>query len=201
MQVLFFLAGQSYADEGYCPGQGQTPDVSSVCEAPKSGDSPSALRGKYVCEIERYLPVVDLALQDTETKEGERAKTLNDLRRSIGKKYKDLTPEWLQGFIYCRNEVRYQDVLGPTYDSLKKKGKSDAEIIKSSVRTGGQDLLLDSSTGKTMINYANEYGIGPAINMLWSWMPGKSCPEAMSKGNKNEKKDDKHTHEKTSHPK
>jgi len=153
---------------------GQTPTADTICEPPMEGDSIAVTRAKYVCEIEEYLPVVQHALDETNTPEKEQAKILNDLRRSIGKKYKGLTPEWLLSFIYCRNQTKYNDPLGPTYEKLTES-KNDAQIIKSSMTTGGKDMLLDNNLAKKVIQYMNDWGYGPTIQNAWSWLPGQSC--------------------------
>jgi len=73
------------------------------------------------------------------------ARALNQQRRDIGEKYKDLTPEPLRSEIYARNLERYQDRLGPTADWFRARGKSWADIIESAKRTGGGDLGLKSN--------------------------------------------------------
>ncbi|MES2504582.1 MAG: hypothetical protein V4534_06870 [Myxococcota bacterium] len=153
-----------------------TPASWTLCEPPLANDSVSVKRKKYVCEIEKYLPLVQIALQETNTSEREQAKILHQLRRDIGKRYKDLTPAWLRQNIYCRNHHVYQDPLGPTYEHLTAKGKKDAEIIASAARTGGKDILLDNYYAVKMVELADQLDIGHRLNYLWSWVPGKSCP-------------------------
>ena len=61
--------------------------------------------------------------------------TLNQARRDLGVKYKDMTPQPLRDYIYEINMGKYDgDKLGPTYDALKAAGKSDMDIINSSSR-------------------------------------------------------------------
>ena len=63
------------------------------------------------------------------------ARTLNQARRDLGIKYKDMTPQSLRDYIYEINMGRYAgDKLGPTYEYLKRNGKSDMDIINSSSR-------------------------------------------------------------------
>lgn len=63
------------------------------------------------------------------------AKILNQARRDLGIKYKNMTPQPLRDYIYEINMKRYNgDKLGPTYDALKKAGKSDMDIINSASR-------------------------------------------------------------------
>ncbi|RJX39277.1 cell wall-binding protein [Paenibacillus pinisoli] len=60
---------------------------------------------------------------------------MNQARRDVGVKYKDVTPGPLRDYIYAVNKERYGgDPLGPTYEFLKADGKTDAQIIKSSSR-------------------------------------------------------------------
>lgn len=68
------------------------------------------------------------------------ARALNAERRSIGVKYKNLTPEPLRSEIYARNIEKYGDPLGPTIDWLRARGKSWDDIIESASRPGGEDL-------------------------------------------------------------
>ncbi len=71
------------------------------------------------------------------------ARALQAERRSIGQEYKDLTPEPMKSEIYGRNQEKYGDPLGPTYDYLKnEKGLTDQQIIEGAKRTGGGDLGL-----------------------------------------------------------
>jgi RHS repeat-associated protein len=69
------------------------------------------------------------------------ARTLHGMRRSIGLRYKSLTPKNKLQEIYQRNLDLYGDKLGPSVDYLRNKlGKSWGEIIESASRTGGKDL-------------------------------------------------------------
>ena len=81
--------------------------------------------------------------------ESEVAQAMNQLRRDLGIEYKDITPEPLREYIYEINRGRYQgDPLGPTYEYLKKLGKSDAQIIESACRPNADinKLLADFET-------------------------------------------------------
>jgi hypothetical protein len=152
-----------------------TPAVEAICPAAESGDGIAQLRAKYVCEIETYLPLVKASLAETDASVEEQAKTLNQLRREIGAKYKNLTPQWLRNMVYCRNQKVYHDPLGPTYDALRQKGKTDADIANSAIRTGGKDLLLDNVVVVKAVDLANNWNFGPAVEALWSWLPGDAC--------------------------
>lgn len=39
-----------------------------------------------------------------------------------------------------RNQMKYQDALGPDYEFLKNRGYSDERIIQSASKPGGQDF-------------------------------------------------------------
>ena len=168
--VFSILATPSYALK-----ENMTPHVSTVCKTPQSGDKTGVLRAKYVCEIETYLPLVQVALEETQTPLKEQAKILHELRRTIGEKYKNRTLGWLKKIIYCRNVKKYGDYLGPTHEKLSAQGKSDAQIIKSAARTGGQDLFLDNKVMLAVIDILDYVNFGPAIDAAWSWIPGQSC--------------------------
>jgi hypothetical protein len=152
-----------------------TPAVESICTQPENGDGVAQLRAKYVCEIENYLPLVKASLSDTEASIEEQAKTLSQLRREIGSKYKNLTPQWLRNMVYCRNQKVYKDPLGPTYEAMLQKGKSNEEIANSAIRTGGKDLLLDNVIAVQAVDWVNYLHVGNAIEQLWSWLPGDAC--------------------------
>ncbi|MEU6642710.1 hypothetical protein ABZ863_09170 [Saccharomonospora sp. NPDC046836] len=70
------------------------------------------------------------------------ARKLHAERRSIGVKYKDLTPQYMLDKIYPRNIEKYGDPLGPSVDYLRERGKSWLDIIESASRSGGRDLGL-----------------------------------------------------------
>lgn len=60
------------------------------------------------------------------------ARTLNQARRDLGIKYKDMTPQPLRDYIYEINLGRYGDELGPTYEwMVNEKGASNMDIIRS----------------------------------------------------------------------
>lgn len=76
--------------------------------------------------------------------EAEVAEKLNQARRALGVKYKDMTPQPLRDYIYEINRCRYDgDELGPTYKALRDAGRSDMDIINSSSKPNGNiDKLL-----------------------------------------------------------
>lgn len=82
--------------------------------------------------------VADLSSYSEELMRGgysveETAQIVNQARRDLGIKYKNMTPQPLRDYIYEINMNRYGDKLGPTYDYLSNvKMKTDLEIIYSS---------------------------------------------------------------------
>jgi hypothetical protein len=62
------------------------------------------------------------------------ARAMNQARRELGIKYKDLTSPEARVKIYGRNQDIYEDELGPTVDWLRNKGRSWGEIIESAKR-------------------------------------------------------------------
>lgn len=69
------------------------------------------------------------------------ARTLSQMRRDLGIKYKDLTPPELRERIYARNIKEYGDPLGPSIDHLRNVDKKSwEEIIKSACREDGRGL-------------------------------------------------------------
>jgi hypothetical protein len=71
------------------------------------------------------------------------ARTLHNLRRQLGVKYKDMTPSDILKQIYERNTTKYGGPLGPSIDWLRNvKGASWEDIIKSASTPGGADIIL-----------------------------------------------------------
>lgn len=68
------------------------------------------------------------------------ARTLNQARRDLGIKYKDMTPPDLLQKIYQRNIQRYGDKLGPTVDWFRAQNLSWEEIARKACRPGGADF-------------------------------------------------------------
>jgi hypothetical protein len=56
------------------------------------------------------------------------------MRRDLGVKYKDATPQPLRNYIYEVNQARYGDPLGPLFEDLAKRRTPD-QIIGSSSRS------------------------------------------------------------------
>jgi hypothetical protein len=100
------------------------------------------LRQEYMQKVRDLKPIADKML-DAGMREAEVAETISWLRRDLGEKYKELTPEPLQSYIKAVNEKRYQDALGPTYKAAKDRLKSNLEIIESACRPNEKvDKLL-----------------------------------------------------------
>jgi RHS repeat-associated protein len=94
------------------------------------------IRENYTSAVNKLKSLGELMLKSG-VNERNVAKTMNNARRAIGEMFKDITPADLRGFIYKFNEKRYGDKLGPTYEFLKKQGKTDAQIIEGSSRPLG----------------------------------------------------------------
>ena len=69
------------------------------------------------------------------------AQTMHYLRRRVGVIFKDQTPVLQRGIIYARNLLKYGDRLGPSFNQMRKSGKSLDEIIDSASKPGGRDLF------------------------------------------------------------
>ncbi|PXV84108.1 hypothetical protein C8E03_1361, partial [Lachnotalea glycerini] len=72
------------------------------------------------------------------------AKSMYQVRRDLGVKYKDLTPELLRKYIYEVNEARYGDPLGGSFEFFENKYKGNySKIIEASKRPNADvDKLL-----------------------------------------------------------
>lgn len=99
------------------------------------------LRQVYEKEVSELAKLGDDLLSQGKSTE-EVAQILNQARRDLGIKYKDMTPQPLRDYIYEINQQRYGDPLGPTYDALLKK-KTFEQIIESSSKYNPNiDVLL-----------------------------------------------------------
>jgi len=99
------------------------------------------LRQAYIAEVEALNGTAARLRAAGKTPE-EIARTVSQMRRDIGIKYKDLTPPEKLAEFYERNQRRYGDKLGPTVEWFRTKGKTWEEIIESASRPGGSDLGL-----------------------------------------------------------
>ena len=66
--------------------------------------------------------------------EKELAKALHQMRRDLGIKYKDMTPQPLRDYIFDINIGRYGDPLGPSYEWMQMNEMTCREIIESASR-------------------------------------------------------------------
>ncbi|MBN9564546.1 MAG: hypothetical protein J0G29_00360 [Alphaproteobacteria bacterium] len=80
------------------------------------------------------------------------SRMMHAARRRIGERFKGMAPSFLRGVIYLRNQYMYSDPLGPTYEYLRKKGKTAGSIIESAKRTGGENLGLKSPFILSLLN-------------------------------------------------
>ena len=106
---------------------------------PKLYKQLKAVRAGYNKDINAQItPLVTSMKKPTK----ELAMKVFTLRRKIGKKYKNLTPEKNRKVIYKRNIKKYGDALGPKFLDMMKyhkgKGLNESEayeqIIRSSIR-------------------------------------------------------------------
>jgi len=119
---------------------GKTPPVPGK-SLPDVTNSLPLLRQAYIQEV-RTLKDTAAQLRAAGRTPEEIARTLHQMRRDLGIKYKHLTPPELLATIYQRNLTKYGDQLDPTIDYLRRQGKSWKEIIESASRPGGADLGL-----------------------------------------------------------
>jgi hypothetical protein len=100
------------------------------------------LRQAYENEVTNLSKIAKtLAVQGKSDEEI--ARQLSQMRRDLGVKYKDLSPQLLKEHIYDVNLERYKDPLGPTIEYLRNKGKSWDEIIVGSCKPNSDvDKLL-----------------------------------------------------------
>lgn len=101
-----------------------------------------SLRQRYETEV-AALAILRSDLEAAGTNVEAIARELHRRRRSIGLRYKIRTPilgPRGQFALYRRNRAKYGDMLGPSIDWLRKRGRTWEEICESACRTGGRDL-------------------------------------------------------------
>jgi hypothetical protein len=64
------------------------------------------------------------------------ARTVHDERRRLTAAFKELTPEPWRSRIHNRTLAAYGDLIGPTIENLRARGKSWDDIIASATRPG-----------------------------------------------------------------
>jgi RHS repeat-associated protein len=97
------------------------------------------LRQQYINEV-RALEDVGLNARAAGQTTEDTARMLQQMRRDLGVKYKDMTPADELARITARNVEIYGDPLGPTVDWFRANGKTWEQIIESAARPGGKDL-------------------------------------------------------------
>ncbi|MCX7806594.1 MAG: hypothetical protein N3A38_15625, partial [Planctomycetota bacterium] len=101
----------------------------------------------YEREVRKLKDVADRMQAEGASPE-EIARTVHEMRRAIGIKFKARTPAKELKKYLDRNLELYGDELGPSIEWLRKEaGKSWEEIIASACRPGGKDLDLSVSLG------------------------------------------------------
>jgi hypothetical protein len=120
-------------------GLGLAQKALKLGKAAKASRAVNSLRSEYVSKVNGLSGKADKMRKAGKSSESI-AKALHAERRSLGVKYKDLTPSDMLEKIYSRNIEKYGDKLGPTIDHLRNKGKTWDDIAESATRTGGKDL-------------------------------------------------------------
>ncbi|MBX7139423.1 MAG: hypothetical protein K1X83_15755 [Oligoflexia bacterium] len=111
-----------------------TPPPQDDCEKFKRG------RSEYEGKVRNLKSVADEYLQQGRTEE-DVARTISEMRRTIGSQLKAVTPEPCRTYIREANLRDYQDELGPTIDYFLQRGRTWSQIIDSASRPGGRDIL------------------------------------------------------------
>ncbi|MEG3909633.1 hypothetical protein QT979_17385 [Microcoleus sp. w2-18bC1] len=104
------------------------------------------IRANYAQEVKGIAEFIKQHMADrteeeiTEEEMEKVARQAHSLRREIGIKYKDLTPEPSRDRIYARNLKKYGDSLGPTIEYLRAIGKTWLQILESASRPNLGDI-------------------------------------------------------------
>lgn len=97
------------------------------------------LRQSYINEV-GHLRVTAESMRSSGYIRESIARTVHQMRRDLGVKYKELTPPPKIDEIYERNFKLYHDKLAPSIEWLRENGKKWDQIIESACRAGGKDL-------------------------------------------------------------
>ncbi len=124
----------------YSYGTGNSMPKTRGWKTPKGVYKPP-LRLAYESEVLGLKKVGETMLKNGKSKEVV-ARTLTNMRRNIGIKYKNMTPKNMQNQIYQRNMELYGDKYGPTIEYFRAQGKTWEQIIQSSSRPGGKDMIF-----------------------------------------------------------
>ena len=116
------------------------------------------LRLEYELAVRRISDGVG-TMRKAGASETEIAQWAHKQRRDLGERFKNKTEPELRKVIYRRNQTKYGDPLGPSYEDLRrgyhvkadgthvpvsaKGAKTDAEITTAATRAGGDDLPWD----------------------------------------------------------
>jgi len=102
----------------------------------------SFIRVQYMQRVRALSKLADQMRKNGKSSE-EIAKVLNKKRRALGRLFKNATDPKTQQNAFARNLKEYGDKWGPTWQYLKKQGKSWEDIIESSARpnTSIQELI------------------------------------------------------------
>ena len=109
-------------------------DIEDIVKGIKGdGFKNNPLRQAYEKEVANLSKTGESLLNQGVPKE-DVARTLHQMRRDLGVKYKDATPQPLRDYIYSINRGRYGDPLGPSFEKLYET-KPIEQIIESSARS------------------------------------------------------------------
>ena len=93
-------------------------------------DSP--LRKEYEDRVAALKDLPEILLAEGNT-EYQAARIMHEIRRELGREYKEAAPPLFREYIYNATASKYGDPLGPTFDQLAVV-KSCAQIIASASR-------------------------------------------------------------------
>lgn len=117
------------------------------------------LRNEYTNAVENLVNEKSKLFALGKTKE-EVARTLHQTRRDIGVQFKNATPDDLREWIYRFNTKRYEDNLGPKFDDLFTKAKSngltDEQAFDKIIQTSSTPLGDKGQLGTALRNAFKE---------------------------------------------
>lgn len=123
--------------------------VAHVKANQKKDNSFEGIRKRYNSELLEMAEEIEAIGLENITEE--QARKFYQKRRELGQELKDESGILAKIGIYGRNLWKYQDVLGPSYDSFAAKGLTPAEIAIKAVTSGGGDIGLKSNAKDPLI--------------------------------------------------
>jgi len=142
----------------------------SINSAPKNvtpfPSDASEIRKLYTEELECLKERGDAWLREGRCKE-DVARKMHSQRRNIAERFRERTPERLRGVLYERNERKYGDPLGPSFEHLVKSWES-AGLHGDDVF---EQIIASSSRSNQEIN-SIAAGVF-SVASLWNFLAGK----------------------------